>query len=136
MFISETKIRVRYAETDKMGYAYYGNYAQYYEIGRVEALRFLGTSYKILEESGIMMPVIQMTSNFKKPALYDDELMIRTMIYEKPTIKLKFYYEIYNNLKILINQGETTLVFVNQNTMKPCQCPQWFVDLFIDYDLK
>ncbi len=135
MFVSETKVRVRYAETDKMSYVYYGNYAQYYEVGRVEALRSLGTSYKALEESGIMMPVVQMTTNFKKPALYDDELTIKTIIKEKPNVKMKFYYEIYNDKNTLINQGETILVFVNQKTMKPCHCPQWFTNLFIDFDL-
>ena len=136
MFISETKIRVRYAETDKMAYVYYGNYAQYYEVGRVEALRFLGTSYKMLESSGIMMPVIQMLTNFKKPALYDDILTIKTIIKEKPTVKMRFFYDIYNDGNILINQGETTLVFVHHDTMKPCHCPQWFADLFIGFDLE
>jgi acyl-CoA thioester hydrolase len=119
-----------------MGYAYYGNYAQYYEIGRVEALRFLGTSYKALEATGIMLPVLNMVVNFKKPALYDDELIIRTIIKEKPSIKIKFYYEIYNESNILINQGETILVFVNQSTMKPCRCPQWFIDLLNKYELE
>ncbi len=136
MFISETKIRVRYAEVDKMGYVYYGNYAQYYEIGRVEALRSLGTSYKKLEDSGIMMPVIQLTTNFKKPAFYDDELTIRTMVKEKPTVKMRFYYEIYNAQNTMINYGETMLIFVHQETMKPCRCPELFSELFIDWDLK
>jgi len=135
MFISETKIRVRYAETDKMGYVYYGNYAQFYEVGRVEALRLLGVSYKSLEDLGIMMPVVQLIANFKKPALYDDELTIRTIIKEMPDIKMKFYYEIYNENKILINQGETTLVFVHQQTMKPCKCPIRFKALLDKFDL-
>ena len=135
MFISETKIRVRYAETDKMGYVYYGNYAQFYEVGRVEALRLLGVSYKSLEDLGIMMPVVQLIANFKKPALYDDELTIRTIIKEMPDIKMKFYYEIYNENKILINQGETILVFVHKQTMKPCKCPIWFKALLDKFDL-
>ncbi len=132
MFVSETKIRVRYAETDKMGYVYYGNYAQYYEVGRVEALRTLGISYKALEDLGYMMPVVQMITNYNKPALYDDELVIRTTIKEAPKVRIKFYYEVYNDKNVLINQGETTLVFVDKKTMKPCHCPQWFADLFID----
>ncbi|MFZ4739584.1 MAG: acyl-CoA thioesterase [Bacteroidales bacterium] len=135
MFISETKIRVRYAETDKMGYVYYGNYAQYYEVGRVEALRFLGVSYKALEDKGVMLPVVHLNINFKKPAFYDDELTIRTIIKEMPDTKMKFYYEIYNDNKLLINQGETILVFVHHQTMKPCHCPQWFRDLFDIFDL-
>jgi len=135
MFISETKIRVRYAETDKMGYVYYGNYAQYYEVGRVEALRFFGVSYKALEDKGVMMPVVHLNINFKKPAFYDDELTIRTIIKEMPDTKMKFYYEIYNDNKLLINQGETILVFVHHQTMKPCLCPQWFRDLLEKFDL-
>ncbi|MFZ4398948.1 MAG: acyl-CoA thioesterase [Bacteroidales bacterium] len=136
MFISETKIRVRYAETDKMGYVYYGNYAQYYEVGRVESFRLLGTTYKAMEDAGIMMPVLQMNSNFKKPAFYDDILTIKTIIIEKPDVKIKFYYEIYNEKDILINQGETILIFVHQQTMKPCRCPNWFINLLSDYNLE
>jgi len=130
MLIFETKIRVRYAEIDKMGYVYYGNYAQYYEVGRVEALRHLGTNYKSLEESGIMMPVIQLITNFKKPAFYDDELTIRTLVKEKPGVKIKFFYEIYNNKNILLNYGETILVFVHKKTMKPCTVHNGFLNYF------
>ncbi|MCX6229970.1 MAG: thioesterase family protein [Bacteroidetes bacterium] len=136
MFVSETKIRVRYAETDKMGYSYYGNYAQYYEIGRVEALRQLGISYKSLEDMGIMLPVLQLIINFKKPALYDDELTIKTCITDMPKYRIKFNYEIYNASKELINYGETTLVFVKSSTMKPFHCPSWFTDLLKDFDLQ
>jgi acyl-CoA thioester hydrolase len=135
MFISETKIRVRYAETDKMGYSYYGNYAQYYEIGRVEALRQLGISYKSLEDMGIMLPVTQLITNYKKPALYDDELTVRTIIKEMPKVKIRFFYEIINSDNVIINYGETTLVFVKSATMKPFQCPEWFCKLLKDFQL-
>jgi acyl-CoA thioester hydrolase len=136
MFISETTLRVRYAETDQMSYVYYGNYAQYYEVGRVEALRQLGTSYRQLEESGIMMPVVSMNINYKRPALYDDILTIKIIIKELPTTKMKFEYEIYNHEGVLINTAETILVFVNRSNMRPCRCPQWFVDLFEGIGLK
>jgi acyl-CoA thioester hydrolase len=129
MFKSETIIRVRYAETDQMGFVYYGNYAQYYEVARVEALRNIGISYKSLEESGIMMPVVQMNINYKKPAYYDDILRIVTNIKFIPPLKMEFLYEIYNSNNILINNGETILVFVSKETMKPCQCPLWFIDI-------
>jgi len=133
MLISKTELRVRYAETDQMSFVYYGNYAQYYEIGRVEALRQLGTSYKLLEDSGIMMPVVSMNINYKKPALYDDILTIKTIIKELPTNKIRFEYEIYNHKEELINTAETVLVFVNKLNKRPCRCPQWFLDLFIGF---
>ena len=129
MFKSETIIRVRYAETDQMGFVYYGNYAQYYEVARVEALRSIGISYKSLEDSGIMMPVVKMRINYKKPAYYDDILRIVTKIKFIPTIKMEFLYEIYNSNDVLINSGETILVFVSKATMKPCQCPNWFINI-------
>lgn len=134
MFESVIKIRVRYSETDQMGFVYYGNYAQYYEVARVEALRSIGASYKDLENYGIMMPVVQMNISFKKPAHYDDELKIITKVCKMPSVKMQFFYEIYCN-DILINTAETILVFVDKNTMKPCHCPEWFAVLFSSYNL-
>src|ERR1700741_3439944 len=116
MYISETKIRVRYGETDQMGYAYYGNYAQYFEVGRVEALRGLGMSYKAMEDGGIMLPVLDFKVKFIKPAFYDDLLTIRTYIKELPAARIKFEYETYNEKEVLLNVGDTTLVFVNKST--------------------
>jgi len=128
MYISETSIRVRYAETDKMGYVYYGNYTTYYEVGRVEALRQLGTSYKEMEDSGIMLPVYTCNIKYIKPAVYDDLLVIKTIIKELPTAKINFDYEIYNQKNELLNIGSTTLVFVNVQTNKPCSPPDSFID--------
>lgn len=123
MFTAETTLRVRYGETDQMGYVYYGNYALYYEVGRVDALRFLGMSYRELEESGVMMPVIKMECDYVKAAKYDDLLTIKTIIKEMPKIRMHFYYEIYNEAAELINKGETTLVFIDRNTNKLTRCP-------------
>ncbi len=130
MFISETKLRVRYAETDQMGYVYYGNYAQYYEVSRVEALRQIGTSYKQLEDSGVMMPVVSMNIVYKRPALYDDILTVKTIIKELPTTKMKFINEVYNDKNELLNSAELILVFVKKENMRPCKCPEWFLNLF------
>ena len=94
MYSFETKIRVRYGETDQMSFAYYGVYAQYYEVGRVELLRSLGVTYKKLEDMGFALPVVSLNINYKKPAYYDDELTIRTTIKELPSVKITFYYEI------------------------------------------
>lgn len=127
MYISETTLRVRYAETDKMGYVYYGNYTHYYEVGRVEALRQLGMSYKELEESGIMLPVYTCSIKYLKPALYDDLLIIKTTIKELPTARIVFDYEIYNQKNELLNTGNTTLVFIDMKTNKPCPAPIAFI---------
>jgi acyl-CoA thioester hydrolase len=128
MYISETTLRVRYAETDKMGYVYYGNYAQYYEVGRVEALRLLGTSYKEMEENGIMLPVHTLSVKYLKPAVYDDLLLIKTTIKERPTARITFDYEIYNAAHELLNTGICTLVFIDMKTMKPRPAPDYFMD--------
>lgn len=126
MYQSETKIRVRYGETDQMGFVYYGNYAMYYEVARVESLRQLGLTYKELEDGGVMMPVLENKSKFLSPALYDDELRIVTTIQEMPSVKIAFGYEIFNAKNQLIHQGETLLAFVNKNTGKPCRPPEHF----------
>ena len=133
MYISETKIRVRYGETDQMGYAYYGNYAQYFEVGRVEALRGLGMSYKAMEDGGIMLPVLDFKVKFIKPAFYDDLLTIRTYIKELPAARIKFEYETYNEKEVLLNVGDTTLVFVNKSTNRPCPAPADFIERIKGY---
>lgn len=123
MYISETSIRVRYAETDQMGYVYYGHYAMYYEVARVESLRQLGISYREIEEMGVMMPVLENRSKYLAPARYDDLLRIVTKLREKPGVRIKFEYDIYNSDNTLINQGETVLVFINKATNRPCRQP-------------
>lgn len=127
---SETKIRVRYGETDQMGYCYYGNYAQYFEVGRVEALRTLGMSYRSLEEQGIMLPVLDFTVKYIRPALYDDELTICTQIDSVSGARIHFSYEIKNNIGQTISKATTTLVFVSKETMKPIPAPEEFIQLF------
>ena len=124
MYSFETKIRVRYGETDQMSFVYYGVYAQYYEVGRVELLRSLGLTYKGLEKMGFALPVVNLNINYKKPAYYDDELTIRTTIKELPSAKITFYYEMLNTKNELLNIGEVVLVFVNKETGKPCFAPE------------
>ena len=124
MFKSETKIRVRYAETDQMGYCYYGNYAQYFEVARVEALRSLGVTYKTMEENGIWLPVVDFSIKYLQPAYYDEELTILTNIVKEPTIRIFFTYETYNEKKEKINFGETSLVFLDKKLKKPVNCPK------------
>lgn len=116
-----------------MGYVYYGNYAEYYEVGRVEALRELNMNYKDLEDSGIMLPVYDMSIRYFKPAFYDDLLTIKTFIKEIPSTRLKFAYEVWNESNEKLNQAETTLVFINSKTGRPCGCPEDFYKVISKY---
>jgi acyl-CoA thioester hydrolase len=129
MYKHSTQIRVRYGETDQMGYVYYGNYAVYFEVGRVEAMRNLGMSYKQLEQQGIMMPVLEHTSRYLQPATYDELLTLVTVIKELPRARITFYYEIYNESDRLIHIWETQLVFLNAATMRPCRPPETLLAL-------
>jgi acyl-CoA thioester hydrolase len=124
MYTSETTVRVRYGETDQMGYAYYGCYAMYYEVARVESLRQLGLTYKSLEAQGIIMPVLENRSKYISPAYYDQLLRIVCAIREKPGIRIRFHYEIFNEENKLIHIGETLLVFVDKQTSRPCMPPK------------
>ena len=130
MYSFETQIRVRYGETDQMSFVYYGVYAQYYEVGRVELLRSLGLTYKELEKIGLTLPVVNLSINYKKPAYYDDELTIRTTIKELPSSKITFYYEMVNENNEMLNIGEVVLVFVNKETGKPCFAPELVINKF------
>ncbi|MFZ5999262.1 MAG: acyl-CoA thioesterase [Bacteroidota bacterium] len=133
MYQSETHVRVRYGETDQMGYVYYGNYAMYYEVARVESLRQLGLSYKELEEMGVMMPVLENHTKFIAPGLYDDLLRIVTTIRTKPGVRIQFEYEIFNEAGKLINKGETLLAFVDKKTGRPCRPPEAFDRVLAPY---
>ena len=126
MYQSEVQIRVRNGETDQMGYVYYGNYAGYFEVARVETLRNLGFSYKAIEASGIILPVLSFSIKYIKPGFYDDLLSIKVMIKEIPLARIKFDYETYNEKDELINVADTTLVFINKSTNKPCPAPDDF----------
>jgi acyl-CoA thioester hydrolase len=126
-------LRVRYGETDQMGYCYYGNYAQYFEVGRVEAMREVGMSYKSLEEKGVMLPVSEFNVNYKFPAKYDDLLSITTEIVSLKGARIVFHYIIHNENDQLIAEAETTLVFVSKETMRPIAPPKEFVDALADY---
>ncbi len=130
MIKTETTLRVRYGETDQMGFVYYGVYAQYYEVGRVEAMRTLGFSYKAMEESGVLMPVINLTINYKKPAKYDDEVRIVTSVKQMPGVRITFDYECFNQENELLNTGSVTLVFIDKEKNKPMQPPTWFLEAF------
>ncbi len=128
MFVHSTSIRVRYADTDQMGYMYYGNYAEFYEVGRVEMLRSLGLTYRSMEESGIIMPVTELKCKYLKPALYDEEITVKVTMETMPSVRIHFRYELFNEKKELINIGETMLVFINQEKNRPCLPPADFLE--------
>ena len=111
-----------------MGVVYHGNYAQFFELGRTEWLRSLGVTYKDMENNGIMMPVISLSCNYKKSALYDDVLTIKTSLKKKPMVKIDFEYEIINQKEELICTGNTTLAFINMKRNKPTRCPDYLLD--------
>jgi acyl-CoA thioester hydrolase len=118
-----TEIRVRYGETDRMGFCYYGNYAQFLEVARVELLRSKGVSYKELEDAGILLPVRNFSIKYIAPAKYDDVLFIETEIVKINGSRIEFIYEMRNQKNLLIATANTELVFVNSDTMKPTQVP-------------
>lgn len=128
MFTHKTGLRVRYGETDRMGFVYYGDYAEFFEVGRVEALRSLGFPYKRIEEEGVLLPVHDYQVKYHQPARYDDLLTVLTRITALPGIRIDFSYEIHNEAGVLLTDASTTLVFVDATTMRPCRAPKALVD--------
>ncbi len=134
-FQHKTTVRVRYGETDQMGYCYYGNYAQYFEVGRVEALRSCGFSYKKLEEEGVMLPVSEFQVKYLLPAYYDEELTIVTKITGISGARISFDYEIENPSGKVISRATTILVFVAKDTMRPISPPKKFIETLAKFEL-
>jgi acyl-CoA thioester hydrolase len=133
MYSHAVKYRVCYADTDQMGYVYYGNYARLYEIARVETLRSLGVSYKSLEDNGIGLPVAEHYTKFIAPGLYDDELTVICQVDMLPTAKIVFSYRIKNEAGDLINEGKTTLVFMDLKTKKVVKAPDFIMNALMPY---
>lgn len=127
MKIHEFKVRVRYSETDQMGVVYHGNYAQYFEMGRVEWLRNIGISYKWMEENGVMLPVVSLSMNYKKPARYDDLITVKTIFKSQSSVKIEFDYEIYNEQGELLTIAHSVLVFVDMKTGRPMTPPDYII---------
>ncbi len=128
MIKDRINFRVRYSETDQMGFVYYGNYAQYFEVARVELFKRLGISYKSLEKEGIWMPVLDLNIQYIRPAVYDDLLTIDVSITKIENTKIVFNYEVYNEENILLTKAKTTLFFMNAKTKRPTRCPQRLLD--------
>jgi len=126
--------RVRYGETDQMGYLYHGNYAQYYEIGRVELLRSLGLSYKLMEDNwGVMMPVVSMSSRYLRPGKYDDLVAIETQVRSLPAKQITFHYELSDEQGKMLNGGRVVLCFVKKQSGERIECPDALHDLLLPH---
>lgn len=125
MYESITQVRVRYAETDQMNVVYYGNYAQYFEVGRVESIRQLGYTYKDMEASGVIMPVVDLHVRYLRPATYDDLLTIKTQVRELPTNhQIEFYQEVFNEQGKMLTSGKVTLYFLELTTRRKTNMPE------------
>ncbi len=133
MISHTTNFRVRYSETDQMGYVYYGNYTHYFEVGRVEWLRNLGISYKSMEDDGVMLPVTNLQINYLKPAKYDDLLTLKTTLTKKPGIRIEFSYELFNENNELLLTATTTLVFIDMKKNKPTKAPLILLEKLTPY---
>jgi acyl-CoA thioester hydrolase len=127
MIEEEIKLNVRYAETDQMGFVYYGNYTQYLELGRVAVMKKAGISYRSLEEQGIGLPVKSLKIDYMKAARYDDEIRVITSVNEMPSNRIKFDYLIYLEDELLI-QAETELFFMSLESGRPMRPPKFFLD--------
>ena len=132
MLSHHVSYRVCYADTDQMGYVYYGNYARFYEIARVETLRSIGVSYKVLEDAGIGLPVYENYSKYHAPALYDDLLRIECTLVKMPSARIEFEYKIYNQNEALLHEGKTTLVFMDLATQKVVKAPDWLISAILE----
>lgn len=129
---TQTLIEVRYAETDQMQIVHHSNYAIYFEQARVDWLRKQGMHYDKLEKEGVMLPLINLEVNYKKPAVFGDKILVKTFLSEMPNVKISFDYHIYNEKNELITQGKTIHVFVSSETRRPMRCPQSILDLISD----
>ena len=132
MIHTKHSVRVRYAETDPMKYVYYGNYAMYFELGRVELFRSIGISYDEIEKAGIWLPVTDYNIKYLKPALYDQKLEIHTYLKKKPGVRIIFDYEIYNEEGVKITQASTSLYFLSATENKIIKCPDFLMKLIDD----
>ncbi|MEX0845720.1 MAG: thioesterase family protein [Balneolaceae bacterium] len=122
-------LRSRYGETDRMGYVYYGRYLEYFEVARTEMIRSHGLSYRELEESGVMLPVIHSEIEYKAPILYDEEMFVKVMVFDVPAVRLQTFYEVTTPDSDSIHvYGEVSLCFMDAESRKPCRAPKSFID--------
>lgn len=121
---SKSYITVRYAETDKMGIAHHSNYPVWYEIGRTDYIKMFGTTYSAMEKAGVMMPLLNLTCHFGKPALYEDNLIVRTWCIQITAARVEFAYSVKrvnpDGTEEELGYGTTEHGVVDSKTFKPC----------------
>ncbi len=127
MITHDCQIRVWYKHTDQMGICHHSNYICYYEAVRSEFMRAVGLPFAEVERRGIMMPILEVQSKYRKPAYYDELLTVRITLHELPVTRLDLDYEIYNERGELLNTGRTQLGFIHSDTRRPCRCPEWYL---------
>ena len=127
MIFTKHYLRVRYGETDPMKYVYYGNYAEYLEVARVELFRSIGISYQEIENRGVWLPVSEYKIKYLKPAKYDDILEIHTRVKKLPAVRIEFEYEIFNQKGEKLSEAVTTLFFLDATTQKITKCPDFIM---------
>ncbi len=127
MIEHEYSFRIMYPDTDQMGTVHHSNYAKYYETARWELFRSLGITYRSVEESGYMLPVVRMSSRFLKPIHYDDLLTVKTTLKTMRGARIWFTYKLYDANHELVNEAETDLAFVHRDSWKPCIAPDFVV---------
>ena len=133
MLVNETQLRVQYYETDQMGVVHHSNYIRYFETGRTEFMRQLGLFYKNLEDSGTVMPIINVEVRYFFPANYDDIIYIRSSIKELPKARITFNYEVYNEERKLLASGSTTSAFIDKETGRPQRAPETMIQALSEY---
>src|SRR5690349_5272714 len=134
MYVTETQVRVRYAETDQMDIVYHGNYTQYFEVGRAESIRQLGYTYKDMEALGIIMPIVEIHLKFVRPAHYDDLLTIKTTLKELPTDhRIEFHQEVFNEAGKLLTVARVLLFFINAKTREKVTMPKELTEKLAPY---
>lgn len=132
MITHDCKIRVWYKHTDQMSICHHSNYICYYEAARIDMFRSFAISFSEVERRGIMMPIIDVSSKYMKPAYFDELLTVRISLHELPKARITFHYEIFNEKEELINTGSTSLGFIHVDTRRPCRAPEWFMNLLLD----
>ena len=133
MIQHQTHVRVRYADTDQMGFVYYGKYAEYFEVGRVELIRSVGLSYKEIEERGVWLPVVELRVNYRYPARYDELLTITSCLAELPKASLLTTYKIHKENGELAVSGLVKLAFLNAERQRPQRVPDFFLKAVEQY---
>lgn len=128
MLTNEISFRIRYGETDQMGVVYHGNYAQYLEMGRISWLRSLDLSYKEMEASGVMLPVVSLDIKFIKPALFDDMVTVRTVLKKLPMVRIEFEYILTNQMNEILAEAKTVLAFMDSSKKRPIKCPEYILN--------